>query len=1076
MTFICTTGNPDIGLVKGHFEEGSGGAKYWVKPNTFKIWYPDGWTEGSAVEGKQAMITMAGEQQIWEVWLSLGKGDTHTETGDGSFEISYTQYQHEETFKRDYKIELEKRCDETGKTLADSTFEILEQFDFSQLDGTNLEAEQFRKNAATSEGGFETLSVCQSEITTDGNGHFEHSDQKTYHYSKTYCGGHPEPVIEPAEVSDEASEEEQAEADEKNEQLEQDAWAAWQQCVDWCEQNCDFHSIDEGAARDDMEADRNQAWETFIRLKRIYTVREIQARKGYILHDLHNDDLPVEIVEFMSSQAEGDGEITGHYPGNKKEENGRNGADSAETLETPKVSLSLKERKLVQAAVESSETGSEKERMDLGQRNDAVAMEKRESSGTKSETEEMEPDETKRVETKSGEMESSGTIRDLEKVSQKEEKGEQQENHKKTGEAGENGEVQGESQSGTPNPGNEELEKGELDTTEPEGSEKAEEESIKEREPEITPTEAETEESGQVQPGSTDKGKDSQGISGKGIEESEWEDEEQDMELINDLVPATGSNAREWFDFATPFNAVPSFFAVNRPMGISEDEDEEGTAPAEAGSGTEFRRKAKCHILTSRLTRPIIPELHINKRDMELYEQDGEDSYGKSQADATLEGAVNQDYILQKVSSALLNSGYKGGLTDGPWTLLKLSGQTNGERIEEILEYCASDSFWDACEVDEISQKGGSWYERIRYGYKGIVNQNAIYDKGTGRLVVRREYENGHYYVVYEADQYERDGYRFTVEKRELDREALAAGEIRLKTVYSPVYETYGEGEFILDSQGQKVPVMETVPQYTTQETLTFEEILTPVKVSYDKDRKCSVVHMGTSGKTFEVTETEAKKEVVMEDERITVDFRKTDGLSGEPLEGAVLQLVEKDETVIREWVSGKEPERFMGIHAGTYVIREKKAPEGFVPMKDMVVEIREDQAVQTVIVRNQPIQAEIGKSDGDSGKLLGGATLQLVRNRDGKVIREWVSREGQTEAFKGLESGWYTVRELKAPSGYRKMDPQEIEVKETENVQEFMVKNYKIRHSDGGGGGDRPSRTESIWSCIRWTGIRGSG
>lgn len=93
--------------------------------------------------------------------------------------------------------------------------------------------------------------------------------------------------------------------------------------------------------------------------------------------------------------------------------------------------------------------------------------------------------------------------------------------------------------------------------------------------------------------------------------------------------------------------------------------------------------------------------------------------------------------------------------------------------------------------------------------------------------------------------------------------------------------------------------------------------------------------------------------------------------------------------------------------------------------MKDLVVEIREDQAVQTVIVRNQPIQAEIGKADGDSGKLLGGATLQLVRNRDGKVIREWVSREGQAEAFKGLERGRYTVRELKAPSGYRKMEPQ---------------------------------------------------
>ena len=227
------------------------------------------------------------------------------------------------------------------------------------------------------------------------------------------------------------------------------------------------------------------------------------------------------------------------------------------------------------------------------------------------------------------------------------------------------------------------------------------------------------------------------------------------------------------------------------------------------------------------------------------------------------------------------------------------------------------------------------------------------------------------------------------------------------------------------------------------------------------EERKAPGGYAVAKSLTFEVTETEAKKEVVMEDERITVDFQKTDGVSGEPLAGAVLQLVERagteDETVIREWVSGKEPERFVGIHAGTYIIREKKAPAGFVPMKDLVVEIREDEALQTVVIRNQPIQAEIGKSDGDTGKLLGGATLQLVRNRDGKVIREWVSREGQAESFKGLESGRYTVRELKAPSGYKKMEPQEIEVRETKEVQEFTVKNYKIRHSGGGGGGDRP-------------------
>ena len=122
VTFTCSTGNPDVGLIRGHFPEGSTAAKYWVKPNTFKIWFPDGWDESSDSAGQQAMITMAGEQVEWEVWLAFGKGGTHFETDKGGYEIPYTQYLHEETFNRDYKIELEKLCDETGKTLEGAEF------------------------------------------------------------------------------------------------------------------------------------------------------------------------------------------------------------------------------------------------------------------------------------------------------------------------------------------------------------------------------------------------------------------------------------------------------------------------------------------------------------------------------------------------------------------------------------------------------------------------------------------------------------------------------------------------------------------------------------------------------------------------------------------------------------------------------------------------------------------------------------------------------------------------------------------------------------------------------------------
>lgn len=223
ITFTCTTGNPDIGLVRGHFQDGSLGAQYWVKPNSFKIWYPDGWNESSAVDGKQAMITMAGKQESWEVWLSFGKSTTHR--GEGDYEIPYTQYLHEETFKRDYVIELEKQCSETGKTLENSTFEVLEKFEFSQLDGTNLEKDQFMKMVPTSEGKFEDLTVCDMGLGTDANGHFSHSDKKLYKYEKTYCGGHPDPVIHYVDGDSDS-------ADEENERRKKKAWDAWQECVD----------------------------------------------------------------------------------------------------------------------------------------------------------------------------------------------------------------------------------------------------------------------------------------------------------------------------------------------------------------------------------------------------------------------------------------------------------------------------------------------------------------------------------------------------------------------------------------------------------------------------------------------------------------------------------------------------------------------------------------------------------------------------------------------------------------------------------------------------------------------------
>lgn len=107
-----------------------------------------------------------------------------------------------------------------------------------------------------------------------------------------------------------------------------------------------------------MEADRDEAYHTFIRLKRSYTVREITARTGYIVHDVHNDDIPIEIVEFASSQVKDDGAVTGAYPGNRRE---RNLAEPAMQINVPEkpATASDADRKEPLAAI------SEKERIIL---------------------------------------------------------------------------------------------------------------------------------------------------------------------------------------------------------------------------------------------------------------------------------------------------------------------------------------------------------------------------------------------------------------------------------------------------------------------------------------------------------------------------------------------------------------------------------------------------------------------------------------------------------------------------------------------------------------------------------------
>lgn len=218
-------------------------------------------------------------------------------------------FRHSETFNSNYNIDLEKYCAETDQPLEGTTFNVWEDFDFSQVnEGGYTEGNpdkmtgQVYLNRMSPEP--ESDHICDT-ITTDINGQAVHSDTRYYEYSKTYCMGHPAPEW----IECDHEEDEDCSCDEENARLRQQ-WMAEQEL---CAATCDFHvqNHDEDnhqqdtAAMEAMLADRDETYENFINLEYSYHLQEKTARTGYILHGKHKDDPDIETVILSSAQAGG---------------------------------------------------------------------------------------------------------------------------------------------------------------------------------------------------------------------------------------------------------------------------------------------------------------------------------------------------------------------------------------------------------------------------------------------------------------------------------------------------------------------------------------------------------------------------------------------------------------------------------------------------------------------------------------------------------------------------------------------------------------------------------------------------
>nr|MBO2508650.1 hypothetical protein [Bacillota bacterium] len=159
------------------------------------------------------------------------------------------------------------------------------------------------------------------------------------------------------------------------------------------------------------------------------------------------------------------------------------------------------------------------------------------------------------------------------------------------------------------------------------------------------------------------------------------------------------------------------------------------------------------------------------------------------------------------------------------------------------------------------------------------------------------------------------------------------------------------------------------------------------------------------------------------------------------------------------------------GLALGTYVFREVKAPEGFLPTdEEKEATLTENDPTRTVIFYNEPIPTgllTVFKRDGKTLKRIGGAefkicpvdtTADCLRVIDNNVdaTDDHVMDEDETVGVivvSGLELGLWKVSEVKAPPTYEKTDDeQQVELTENQPNRDVTFVNNKESTPD-----DRP-------------------
>ncbi len=156
------------------------------------------------------------------------------------------------------------------------------------------------------------------------------------------------------------------------------------------------------------------------------------------------------------------------------------------------------------------------------------------------------------------------------------------------------------------------------------------------------------------------------------------------------------------------------------------------------------------------------------------------------------------------------------------------------------------------------------------------------------------------------------------------------------------------------------------------------------------------------------------------------VEISKVD-VGGEEIEGATIQVIDKDGNIVDEWVSTKEPHIINNlVENETYTLHEEVSADGYVKATDVEFTVTTDKETQHEKLVDKIVT--VTKTDLTNGEEIEGAKL-VVTDEEGNTVDEWFS-EKTPHKVKNLEEGKkYTLTEITAPYGYEIAESIEFEV-----------------------------------------------